>query len=230
MDFLISNSILMSLSILFGTARIIFLILFLCDFIDIFRFEYKHQLRLKLLQNVSIYIEPFDDIWKNQKLKNKNISVELKSFIIYIKNNSKIFKIKGKLRAIEDMYNLILQNFSFNTTYDNLIRVIELSIATSKHKYDVSEKENKENCNNFKIDINNCSIQELTKLPGVNIVLAKRIAKQREIIHGFKTKETFFKFIKLKSHHITQISKIIRINKIKIVKQIDLQKERTVDL
>jgi DNA uptake protein ComE-like DNA-binding protein len=83
---------------------------------------------------------------------------------------------------------------------------------------------------NDMIDVNNCSEIELTKLKGVNIAIAKRIAKKREAIKGFKTKEEFLEFINLKPHQVDLIKNYIKIRKIKIQKPMYKRFERHVDL
>ena len=80
------------------------------------------------------------------------------------------------------------------------------------------------------IDINNCSEMELTRLAGVNIVLAKKIVIKREEIQGFKSKKEFINFIKLKPHFQNKIENSIIIKKVKINKPIKLTKERIIDL
>ena len=80
-----------------------------------------------------------------------------------------------------------------------------------------------------KIDVNNCSEFELTELPGISIVLAKRIIKRREEIGGFKRTEDFFEFLQLKEHLVKQIMTLVKAEKMcgKVIK--NYNKERTID-
>ena len=66
-----------------------------------------------------------------------------------------------------------------------------------------------------KTDINNCSEIELTELPGISIVLAKKIIKRREEINGFKSVEDFFVFLKLKPHMENQLKSRIKTEKMR---------------
>ena len=81
-----------------------------------------------------------------------------------------------------------------------------------------------------KIDINNCSEVELTALPGISIVMSKKIIKKREEIGGFKNTNDFFLFLKLKPHMQKQLENLICVNKMKGLIKIEKNKERSVDL
>ncbi len=50
------------------------------------------------------------------------------------------------------------------------------------------------------VDINSADEKEIAKLPGINIITAKRIVKHRELHGGFKNAEEFYKEFKIKPH------------------------------
>ena len=79
------------------------------------------------------------------------------------------------------------------------------------------------------IDINNAQESELSKLSGINIILAKRIIQQREFIDGFKSKDEFFEFCNLKPHFVKQIEPRIMVGEFDMIETIFQRYERTVD-
>jgi DNA uptake protein ComE-like DNA-binding protein len=81
-----------------------------------------------------------------------------------------------------------------------------------------------------KLDINNASEIELTALPGISIVMAKKLVKKREEIGGFKTVNDVFVFLQIKPHMQAQLEKLICVKKIKGSVKIQLNKERSIDL
>jgi DNA uptake protein ComE-like DNA-binding protein len=88
-----------------------------------------------------------------------------------------------------------------------------------------SKKEEKE-----KIDINNASEVEITALPGISIVTAKKLIRKREDIGGFKSVDDVCNFLHLKPHLEKQLRELICINKMKGSLKISRNKERSVDL
>ena len=80
-----------------------------------------------------------------------------------------------------------------------------------------------------KLDINNCSEIELTELPGISIVMAKKAVRKREEIGGFKNIDDFMLYLKLKPHMQRQLMDKIVANKKKgrIVEQ--RSSERQID-
>ena len=81
-----------------------------------------------------------------------------------------------------------------------------------------------------KIDINNASEVEITSLPGISIVIAKKLIKKREEIGGFKNTHEVFVYLKLKPHMENQLKDLICVNKMKGSVKIEKYQERHVDL
>ena len=81
-----------------------------------------------------------------------------------------------------------------------------------------------------KLDVNNASEVELTALPGISIVVAKKIIKRREEINGFKNVNEFLEFTQLKPHMQTQLKELICVNKMKGSIKIKRYEERKLDL
>lgn len=59
------------------------------------------------------------------------------------------------------------------------------------------------------IDINTCSVEELAKLPGVSLVLAKKAINYRHANNGFTSISEFYRIVELKPHFIAQIDDTI---------------------
>jgi len=63
-----------------------------------------------------------------------------------------------------------------------------------------------------KIDINSADAQELSKLPGINIVMSKRIIEHRNLNGGFKSIDEFIAVSGVKEHFISKIKPLITLN------------------
>ena len=79
-----------------------------------------------------------------------------------------------------------------------------------------------------KININTATEEEITALPGVNVVTAKKIINYREENNGFKTLEEFFKEMKIKKHFQEQLALCIDVIPIE-KKQKPVNTERIID-
>lgn len=195
------------------------------------------------LRAAKIYLNPYQDIWKNLRLSNKYCSIKLgrDGHTITVKENlkkssmSRTFRIiETRIHSFEDLWNMFCINFDNNKTYDGLlddcrkykVTVIEDKIINSYTPKALTKKIE----NSKKIDINNCSEVELTALPGISIVMSKKIIKKREEIGGFKNTNDFFLFLKLKPHMQKQLENLICVNKMKGIIKIEKTKERSVDL
>jgi DNA uptake protein ComE-like DNA-binding protein len=107
---------------------------------------------------------------------------------------------------------------SNNTDKSNTIKIDTLAPSSSN-----TEKKEK-------LDINNASEVEITSLPGISIVLSKKIIKKREEIGGFKDVNEFLEFTQLKPHMRTQLRDLVCVNKMKGSEKIKRNSERSVDL
>lgn len=81
-----------------------------------------------------------------------------------------------------------------------------------------------------KIDINNASESELTALPGINVILAKKIIAYRDKQRPFKSIDDFIKEMKIKPHFETQLRDLICVNKVNIKKYKKAKAERIIDI
>lgn len=60
-----------------------------------------------------------------------------------------------------------------------------------------------------KIDVNNASADELSALPGINIILAKKIVEYRNLNGMFKSVEDFIQAAKVKPHFVDKIRSMV---------------------
>lgn len=67
---------------------------------------------------------------------------------------------------------------------------------------------------NKKIDVNTASASELSILPGINIVKAKKIVEYREAKGLFKDEDDFIKVADVKNHFVSKIKKMIIVHKV----------------
>ena len=200
--------------------------------------------RKAALKKAEIYLSPYQNIWKNLKLSNNYCYLKLESDGVSITCKEKNYPyrkfnvIESHVHEYKDLWNMFCINFNHNKNYDDLVddcRLYKLSIyETVKKTKTITEFENRKTLDNTKtakLDINNSSEIEITNLPGINIIMAKKIVKKRNEIGGFKTIEEIFEVIKLKPHFEKQLYELICIKKMKnVCKKIELNNERNVDL
>lgn len=163
--------------------------------------------------------------------------------------------VKSNVYDYVTLWNVFCRHFSHNISYDGVVELcirfmaeIEENIHSDTIEPSKSELEKSSiaikpivnnldnNVNNIelpakqKIDINNCSELELTELPGISIVMAKRAVKKREDVGGFKTVDGFFDYLKIKPHMQEQIrNKIVITKKEGAIPKIQY-KERNLDI
>ena len=196
------------------------------------------------LKEAKAYLAPYDNIWNNLRLSNKYCSLRLGRDGVTItgkENNANPYRtfriVASKVHAWDDLWDMFCINFSHNKTYDGLVEdcrrfqlVIEENHIQTDYAAPIKQDEQKAIKVTEKIDINNCSENELTALPGISVVHAKKIIKKRNDIEGFKNVEDFFLFIKVKPHIEKQLRDLICVNKLKGIKKVKRSSERTVDL
>ena len=205
--------------------------------------------RRAALKEAKIYLAPYNDIWRNLKLSNKNCSLRLSSSAQYMMASDSVipgrsFRITGSaVHSMNDLWDMFCMSFSYNTTYDGLKELCNTFQAKIELREAVAERtpvidapatamRNPEIKNEVKekLDVNNASEVELTALPGVSIVLAKKIIKRREDIGGFKDVNSFLEFTGLKPHMRLQLRDLVCVNKMKGSGKIKRYNERSIDL
>lgn len=197
-------------------------------------------IRRMALNTAKIYLSPYTDIWKNLKLSNKYCSLYLGNDGVTITCREKIgnhrsFKIiSSKIHNPKDVWDIFCNNFDECKRYDGLkqdCRIYQLNIIESRiSAINSNSKSRNKLKSKEKIDINNASEVEITALPGISIVLAKKLIKKREEIGGFKNTHEVFVYLKLKPHMENQLKDLICVNKMKGSLKIEKYQERHIDL
>lgn len=200
--------------------------------------------RRAALDTAKIYLAPYDNIWRNLKLSNKFCSIRLGAdgMTITARESGKelssyrTFKIvSSKVHTMPDLWDMFCINFSHNKTYDGLVEDCRLYKTVISESTIQIDSFNSNNINKpvkalEKLDVNNASEVELTALPGISIVMSKKIIKKREEICGFKNIDEFFVFLKLKPHMEAQLRNMVCADKMKGSLKIERYNERSVDL
>ena len=204
--------------------------------------------RKDVLKKVGPFLAPYRDIWKNLKLSNKYCILRLGNDGVMITAKEKIepyrrFRIiSSKVHGYKDLWEMFCLAFSHDLTYDMLLElcdtykltIIEENVPVIQPQKQDSNSNKKANLKPIddleKLDINNCSEVEMTALPGVSIVMAKRAVKRREEIGGFKTIDEFFSFLELKLHMQEQLRYKIVAKKKKGSLHRQVSSERQIDI
>ena len=209
----------------------------------------KEYRRRQALREAKIYLAPYRDIWRNLTLSNKFCSMRLGANGTTITARDKIvagreFRVMhSKIHSETDLWDMFCRSFEHNTSFDGLVQLcrtfnVDISI---KNPNQVEEKANSDNPvsvdiisdNSFqkeKLDVNNASEIELTALPGISIVMAKKLIKKRDELQGFKSVDDIILFLHLKPHMEKQLRELICVNKMQGIERIKRYNERRIDL
>ena len=93
-----------------------------------------------------------------------------------------------------------IENISFdNDYYDNLNKSAGIIRTKTQQISDSQKKENN------RININTCSEKELSSLPGISVVAAKKAISYRTEHNGFDSEDEFYKAAGIQLHFVKQI-------------------------
>ncbi len=87
---------------------------------------------------------------------------------------------------------------------------------------------NKQNADANKLDINVATEEQLAQLPGISVIIAKKIIKYRDQHNGFSDLDEFFREMKIKPFFQTKLTPMITINPLR-KKQVKNSDERIID-
>lgn len=197
------------------------------------------------LSKASMYLGKYTDIWRNLTLSNEYCKLSLGYDGMTISGAekpenysfSRSFKVlRSEVYANEELWNMFCEIFSIYTTYEELVKkcrlfrvVIEESVYEKTMKPEIKQ-DVKPKVEIKRVDINNCSEQDLTELPGISVIMAKKAIKKREEIGGFKNTEEFFEILNLKQHMCDNLKGIVFVTEMKNKKVVERYDERNVDL
>lgn len=210
--------------------------------------------RRENLRSAALYLAPYNNIWGEQKLSNKYCSLNLGrngytiigKELIYPYRHFRIMR--TEFYSYEELWDMFLTSFSSYTSYDKLVELCTVFKATYREsvieetvKKEYQQKSEQVNSKaempvlkvpelKEKLDVNNASEVELTSLPGISIVTAKKLIKKREELNGFKNVEDVILFLKLKPHMESQVRELICVKRMKGSDKIKRYNERNIDL
>ena len=148
--------------------------------------------------------------------------------------------LETKDNIFQQTFDNICVSFTERANYAGVIKVLKQNFSivhesekTAKpQEYDVKKELHRgtkfEQPSVDAININTASEEELATLPGITIIIAKKIIKYRDLHDGFKTKKEFFTEMKIKPHFQTQLEDLIVVSKPQ-PKEIKENDERIVD-
>ena len=208
--------------------------------------------RKAVLREARIYLSPYKDIWRNLKLSNKHCSLRLGTDGLSItardaNNPKRCFKVEhSSVHSNIDLWDMFCVSFDHNTTFNGLVElcnkfnvIINIKDDDSPNSgalynhtqlYDTLDVPQENIKVKEKLDVNNASEIELTALPGISIVMSKKLINKREEIGGFKSVKDVFTFLKLKPHMQNQLENLICVKKMNGSLKIERFDERRVDL
>lgn len=217
----------------------------------------RRNRRISALRTAKNYLKPYEKIFGNLTLSNKFCTLSIYHKDKRVICLSKVFDNDGKKMMIlatdfspldiDEYFDMMCEIFSYGTKYDdvhNSLRasaIIKESVFASKPL----EPENTEqrikplDPDESKVihplpdnltDVNNCSEAELTALPGISIITAKKIIKYRETERSFKSVEDFLEVMNIKPHFAKQLRKLICAEKVNMRKVKKAKAERIIDL
>ncbi|MBR1374187.1 helix-hairpin-helix domain-containing protein [bacterium] len=202
------------------------------------------------LREARIYLAPYTDIWSGLKLSNKLCSLSLVKFNrkgltivgteILNSNGTQYFKVTNSdVHTIDELWNMFCMVFNYQTSYTGLKELCEkFNVEISEINFNNGTYSQKHNIElpkisietSERVDINNASEVEITGLPGINIVMAKRIVQRREEIKGFKSVDELTGFLKLREHTANMLRERVCFNKMRGSIKTKLNSERSIDI
>lgn len=133
-------------------------------------------------------------------------------------NNDNIF---------EQTFDLLCVSFTENANYSGIIDVLKARFNVHEANPTPKAKPQRPVITNDdapikltvrnvkKIDINTATEDEMAKLPGISIIIAKKIIKYRTLHNGFKTLDEFYREMKIKKHFQERLNDLICIYRAK---------------
>ncbi len=132
----------------------------------------------------------------------------------------KVLKQKFKVQETKPLKNVIPPSV-YNTD----------KIKLDNNREDIYNKrfDNTAEVYSLKVNINSASEEEIAKLPGISVIIAKKIIQYRQLNNGFKTQEEFFEKMNIKPHFQKTLSPMIIIKEAKKKKNKPQNDERIID-
>lgn len=135
----------------------------------------------------------------------------------------------------EQTFDNICYSFDIRANYQGVLNELKKVFILEDLKQETKHREHKDNTETKfmkkkaeTININLANEEDFSKLPGISVIIAKKIIKYRDLHGGFKDKEDFYNQVKIKPHFKKQIDDIIILES--DTKQYTDSEERIIDL
>lgn len=164
-------------------------------------------------------------------LKNNNVSIVLdtKNKTLSCVDNKDTYQISTVIwekqpysyfekydNIFEQTFDNICFSFDERANYQGVLNHLKQYFIVEEIQKDKKHRVHNDNTetkfmqeNSEKININLADENDFAKLPGISVIIAKKIIKYRDLHGGFKDKEDFYNQLKLKPHFKKQIDDII---------------------
>ena len=137
---------------------------------------------------------------------------------------------------LDERFNYICETFNSGTTYFELSKEILDYFSTAVQTFEQPKIQAPEPngvmpmvAQHKLLDINTATEKEITNLPGINIILAKKIIKYREVNMGFDSLNEFYSAMNIKPHFIKKLDNLIRVDEYKIPEKKNKSEDRIID-
>lgn len=133
----------------------------------------------------------------------------------------------------EETFDNICFSFNENSTYDRVAAAMQYYFKTEQietQKGTKIEAQKTPYLSDESLDINQATEEEITDLPGINVILAKKIIEYRDLHSGFKTVDELYKEMKIKPHFQKQLNNLICVKEYEIKDSNKSENERIIDL
>jgi len=217
----------------------------------------KRERRRLALIKAKTFLKPYKKRFGELCLSNQDCSVNYlsgKTLFVFEKKvnddgNKQSFvaqSAKFEILSMDEIWDALCNKFDYSTSLDDVLSICgrngflinrnyittrrqqsktELGIANEIHARIMAVSKNNE-----LIDINTCSEAELTALPGINAITAKKIIKHREEAGTFDSVEDFIELMNIKPHFGVQIKELASANKVEKKKEKRIKWGRIVDI
>lgn len=133
----------------------------------------------------------------------------------------------------EETFDNICYSFNDKSTYDKVAAAMQYYFKTEQIETQKGTKIEAQKTPYFSdeaLDINQATEEEITNLPGINVILAKKIIEYRDLHSGFKTVDELYKEMKIKPHFQKQLNTLICVKEYQIKDANKNENERIIDL
>lgn len=145
------------------------------------------------------------------------------------------FIIENLYENFDLFFDTLCVSFDVNSDYEGISKSIKKAFAvkekSQKKEKPAEQKSAKQTkIKTEKININEATEEQLTNLPGVSVVQAKKTINRINLKGEFKTVEDFYTEMKIKSHFQENLNEMIFVSPCKIVENNEKGVDRIIDL